>query len=279
MSLLDLGADFFSPLQAESDRGTSSDCPRPQVSEDASNPRAKFSYREISTMALAGAEGRGTRRVEFAREIRARLRKRVRVLRIKRVFDLVGATAGLVLTFPILFVIALAILMDSRGPVVFTQLRHGRGGRPFAIYKFRTMYSDLSDLAGLVQAVRNDPRVTPVGRILRRTNLDELPQLWNVFLGDMSLIGPRPHPIGMKAGSRVYKELVPTYEYRHFVRPGITGLAQARGFRGPTVDEVAARMRIVCDLAYIYDYSFFWDLKIFMQTLIDWLVRRRLSGG
>ncbi len=111
--------------------------------------------------------------------------------------------------------------------------------------------------------------MTPLGRILRRTNVDELPQLWNVLIGNMSLVGPRPHAVGMQAGGMDYEELIPAYHLRHVVKPGITGLAQARGYRGSTKQRVAARGRIVCDLEYIRRFSVLLDIRIILWTLLQ----------
>ncbi|MCB1498887.1 MAG: sugar transferase [Bauldia sp.] len=188
--------------------------------------------------------------------------------------DIVGAALALFVLFPLLSIAAVAVRLTTPGPIVYSQLRIGLHGRPFRIYKFRTLYADRCDESGLIQAVPGDDRITPVGRLLRRTNIDELPQLWNVLKGDMSLVGPRPHAIGMHAGGMVYEDLVLAYPLRHLVRPGITGLAQLHGYRGPTMDPIRARMRIVCDLEYIRRFSIFLDLKIIVLT-----VWRELRGG
>jgi lipopolysaccharide/colanic/teichoic acid biosynthesis glycosyltransferase len=158
--------------------------------------------------------------------------------------------------------------------VIYSQLRYGLNGKPFRVYKFRTLYADRCDPSGVVQAVPGDQRITPVGRLIRRTNIDELPQLWNVLTGHMSLVGPRPHPIGLRAGGVKYEELVLAYPLRTMVKPGITGLAQLRGYRGPTSERIPARMRIVCDLAYIANFSLLHDVKIMLFTVL-----RELRGG
>jgi lipopolysaccharide/colanic/teichoic acid biosynthesis glycosyltransferase len=136
------------------------------------------------------------------------------------------------------------------------------------------MRADLGDATGVQQTVKNDPRVTRLGAFLRSSNLDELPQLINVLKGDMSLVGPRCHAIGMKAAGVQYEELVPHYHQRHHMRPGITGLAQMRGLRGPTDTSAKSRARIACDLYYIENYSLMLDLKIAYGT-----VRNELLGG
>jgi polysaccharide biosynthesis protein PslA len=187
--------------------------------------------------------------------------------RSKRLFDIVCAAVALVCLSPVFVVIALAIKLTSPGPILFAQYRYGRRNRRFRIYKFRTMRSDTGDASGVRQTTKNDPRVTPVGRVLRRTNLDELPQLVNVLRGDMSLVGPRPHPLGMLAASVLYEDLVPYYFQRHSIRPGITGLAQVSGCRGRTVNPDAAISRIDFDLEYIERWSIWLDIKILWWTI------------
>jgi lipopolysaccharide/colanic/teichoic acid biosynthesis glycosyltransferase len=194
-------------------------------------------------------------------------RKPVQLL-AKRAIDVAGALAGLLVLLPVLLVIAVLIKATSRGPVLFTQERTGVGNRTFRIYKFRSMYTDLCDRSGVTQTVDGDPRITPIGRVLRRTNLDELPQLINVLVGDMSLVGPRPHVPGMLAAGLPYEDLVDGYEHRHFMRPGITGLAQVHGLRGPTTEVEPSVLRIARDLEYIRDFSLWLDLKILVRTIV-----------
>lgn len=186
---------------------------------------------------------------------------------VKRSVDFLLALAALVALAPLLLTIAAIIRATSRGPVLFSQDRVGLGNRTFRIYKFRSMYTDRCDISGVDQTRDNDPRITPIGRFIRRTSIDELPQLLNVLKGDMSLVGPRPHVPGMLAAGVPYEDFVPGYAMRHVVRPGLTGLAQVNGFRGPTVDPVKARRRIECDLEYIRSFSVLLDLKIILRTV------------
>jgi lipopolysaccharide/colanic/teichoic acid biosynthesis glycosyltransferase len=188
---------------------------------------------------------------------------------IKRAIDVVGAAFALLLLLPLLALAALAVRLTTPGPAIYSQLREGLNGKPFRIYKFRTFYADRCDESGTRQALPGDRRITPLGLLLRRTNIDELPQLWNVLKGDMSLVGPRPHAIGMHAGGTRYENLVLVYPMRNMVKPGITGLAQLRGYRGPTWSRCDARMRIVCDLQYVAEQSNLLDAKIMAMTLVQ----------
>ena len=192
----------------------------------------------------------------------------------KRIMDVVGAGLALLCLAPVMIAIALAIKLTSRGPVLFRQRRYGYHNHRFRIYKFRTMYVHLGDVTGTRQTTERDPRVTPVGRFLRATSLDELPQLINVLIGEMSLVGPRPHVPGMLAAERLYEDLIPYYFHRHLMRPGITGLAQVSGCRGSTVQANAAMDRIDHDLAYIEKWSLWLDVRIILLT-----IRRELVGG
>lgn len=206
--------------------------------------------------------------------LEASLSRRRGSLAVKRAVDIVGAAFALVLLLPLLALAALAVRLTTPGPIIYSQLRHGLNGKPFRIYKFRTFYADHCDESGTRQTIPGDRRVTPVGQLCRRTNIDELPQLWNVLKGDMSLVGPRPHAIGMHAGGTKYEQLVLVYPMRSLVKPGITGLAQLRGFRGPTWSRVQARMRIVCDLQYVAECSNLLDVKILVLTVLQ-----ELRGG
>ncbi len=192
----------------------------------------------------------------------------IMLLAAKRTVDIIGAGFGLLVCAPLLVGIAIAIKMTSPGPIFFRQKRYGYHGRQFCIYKFRTMFVHLSDDRGTRQTQTDDPRVTPLGRILRKSSLDELPQLINVLLGDMSLVGPRPHVPGMLAGGMLYEELTPYYFQRHNMRPGITGLAQVSGYRGSTSVPLSAIERLERDLQYIARWSLWLDLVIVVRTVI-----------
>jgi Undecaprenyl-phosphate glucose phosphotransferase len=183
---------------------------------------------------------------------------------VKRCFDVAGAAAVLLLLSPLMVITALLIKLDSAGPALFFQTRNGFNGRAFRIVKFRTMHV-LEDGDKIRQATRTDPRITRLGRWLRRANIDELPQLFNVLRGDMSLVGPRPHAV---AHNSEFEKLVANYAFRHHVKPGITGWAQVNGYRGetPTADLMAKRVDF--DLWYINNWSLWLDLRILFRTLI-----------
>jgi Undecaprenyl-phosphate glucose phosphotransferase len=183
----------------------------------------------------------------------------------KRLFDIVLAALALFVLMPLLPVISLLIKLDSRGPVFFKQTRFGFNQVPFQIVKFRTMRT-LDDGAIIKQARRNDPRVTRVGKWLRRLSLDELPQLWNVLAGHMSLVGPRPHAL---AHDHEYVRKIATYARRHNVKPGITGWAQVNGFRGETTSDDIMSKRVECDLFYIDNWSIWMDLRILALTVLS----------
>jgi len=193
---------------------------------------------------------------------------------VKRLLDVAVSAICLIVLAPLFLVVGLAIVLDSKGPVFFCQTRWGRAGKKIDVYKFRSMVADECDLSGVRQTVIDDPRVTAVGRFLRRTNIDELPQLFNVLKGEMSLVGPRCHVVGMKAAGIPYEQLVPRYHDRHLMRPGITGLAQMRGLRGPTESASRAKARIASDLHYVENFSLLLDLKIIVGT-----IRNEIFGG
>jgi len=188
-------------------------------------------------------------------------------LTVKRLIDIVVSGTALVVLMPLFAFCALAIRLESRGPVLFKQARWGQGGRVIKVYKFRSMYAHLGDSSGVQQTVAGDKRITKLGAILRKSNIDELPQLINVLKGDMSLVGPRCHAVGMKAAGVLYEELVPAYHLRHMMRPGITGLAQMRGLRGPTDTVAKSRARIASDLHYVQNFSLALDVKVILGTI------------
>lgn len=185
---------------------------------------------------------------------------------LKRAIDVLGSAALLLALSPVLAATAAAIKLTSAGPVFFRQQRYGLNSEQFTILKFRTMFARDTDVSGVNQTRAGDPRVTPLGRFLRRTNLDELPQLFNVLRGDMSLVGPRPHVPGMRAGGMLYEALVPSYFERHRRRPGMTGLAQINELRGSTADAKFAKARIAYDIAYVEHWSILLDLRILWTT-------------
>lgn len=182
---------------------------------------------------------------------------------IKRAIDIIGSAAALVFLLPLMFAISGLVKLSSPGPVFFHQVRRGRGGKPFNILKFRTMVHGGSAPL-FVQAQRDDARITPLGAVLRRYSLDELPQLINVLKGDMSLIGPRPHAVEHDEKFRVE---IPSYDRRYSVRPGITGLAQVSGLRGPTPTVEIMRQRVAHDVCYVKNASLRVDLWIYAATL------------
>jgi Undecaprenyl-phosphate glucose phosphotransferase len=182
----------------------------------------------------------------------------------KRFFDLGLAAAGLLTLLPLMLVTAILIKFDSHGPIFFLQKRNGFNGQPFNIFKFRTMHV-LEDGPVILQATRNDPRVTRLGRWLRRSSIDELPQLFNVIRGDMSLVGPRPHAAFHNSE---YEKLIANYAFRHHVKPGLTGWAQVNGFRGETRQIEQMERRIEYDLWYINNWSPLLDLRIVLQTVL-----------
>jgi Undecaprenyl-phosphate glucose phosphotransferase len=183
----------------------------------------------------------------------------------KRAVDLIFSAVGLVLCTPILLLIALAIKLDSPGPVFFLQRRYGFNQEPFRIIKFRTMQA-LEDGPRIPQATRDDPRITRVGRFLRRWNLDEVPQLFNVLKGDMSLVGPRPHAL---SHNHEFERKISLYARRHNVKPGITGWAQVHGFRGETDTDHKMHKRVEYDLHYIDNWSLAFDFSILIRTVFS----------
>ena len=186
---------------------------------------------------------------------------------IKRIFDLTISAFLLCLASPLLLLLIVLIKYDSPGPVIFAQPRVGRNNHRYQCYKLRTMHDDAADSLGSRSTRRNDDRITKIGKFLRRASLDELPQLWNVVRGDMSLVGPRPHALGSTAEGALFWEAVPDYWTRHAMRPGITGLAQVRGLRGATITREDIEKRVAADIEYINSWSILLDFKILLQTI------------
>lgn len=185
---------------------------------------------------------------------------------LKSMFDRVVALIALVLLSPVMALVALAVKLDSRGPVFFRQKRLGFNNELVDVWKFRSMRTDMADATASRLVTKGDPRVTKVGRIIRKTSLDELPQLFNVLGGTLSLVGPRPHALHAKAADRLYHEVVDGYFARHKVKPGITGLAQIRGWRGETDTEEKLQGRVASDLEYIENWSLGLDLYVLLKT-------------
>ncbi|MBS9476643.1 exopolysaccharide biosynthesis polyprenyl glycosylphosphotransferase [Ancylobacter radicis] len=186
---------------------------------------------------------------------------------LKRGFDLAVTGAMLLVVGPVIAICAILVKLDSPGPAFFVQERVGRNNRTYRCFKLRTMRNDLSDNSGNISASRGDARITRIGNFLRRTSLDELPQLFNVLNGDMSLVGPRPHALGSRAEGALFWELIPDYWSRHTMKPGVTGLAQVRGYRGATHSRIDIEKRVAADLEYINGWSLWLDIKILFMTL------------
>jgi putative colanic acid biosynthesis UDP-glucose lipid carrier transferase len=182
----------------------------------------------------------------------------------KEIFDRLFAAAVLLALAPLLIAVAIAVKMSSPGPVLFKQKRKGVDGNEFWIYKFRSMRMHQAEAGKIAQATKKDPRITRVGAILRRTSIDELPQFFNVLKGDMSVVGPRPHAV---EHDEQYKNLVQNYMYRYRIKPGITGWAQVNGFRGETDRVEKMADRVACDLYYMVNWTFWFDVKIVFMTL------------
>lgn len=188
---------------------------------------------------------------------------------LKRSFDIFFSISVILLVFTWLFpILALIIKLTSRGPIFFKQKRAGKDNKVFWVYKFRTMTYKKN--AGFIQATQNDNRITKFGRFLRKTSIDELPQFFNVLLGDMTVVGPRPHPLEL---NETFKHIVEKYTVRHLVKPGVTGLAQVKGYRGETKDVRSMINRVKMDVFYIENWSFWLDIKI-----VFWTVQSMLKG-
>jgi Undecaprenyl-phosphate glucose phosphotransferase len=186
---------------------------------------------------------------------------------VKRAFDIVFSSFVIMFVFTWLFpVLALLIKLSSKGPVFYKQSRLGRDNKEFVCWKFRSMRTDNN--TEFKQATKNDPRITPIGRFIRKTNLDEMPQFLNVLMGQMSVVGPRPHPLKL---NDQYRDIVDKYMVRHFVLPGITGWAQVNGFRGETKTPDLMEQRVKLDVHYLENWSFWLDLRIVLKTVTNML--------
>ena len=227
------------------------------------NVDAEMLVPELDTLGAIGIRRHGPHSTLLVGCGPLRLRDRC----VKRGFDLAFSAGAIVVLLPLLGLIALAIRIESPGPVLFRQQRLGRGNRLFDILKFRSMRSDAGDGAGSRSASRNDERVTRIGRFLRSTSLDELPQLINVFRGEMSVVGPRPHPLGCQAEDEFFWAIDEHYFDRHAIKPGMTGLAQVRGFRGATWKRSDVTERVRADLEYLDGWHIGRDIAIVIRTL------------
>lgn len=185
---------------------------------------------------------------------------------LKQLLDYLVAIVAIVVFLPVFLATAIAIRLESKGPVLFRQKRFGFNNNEISVLKFRSMYVEHQDQSGAKRTQRNDPRITRVGRFIRRTSIDELPQLFNVLKGDMSIVGPRPHATKMKVGDKYYFDAVKGYSARHRVKPGITGLAQVRGLRGEIATTERARKRVEYDIYYIENWSPLLDIRIMIET-------------
>ena len=184
----------------------------------------------------------------------------------KRALDLALSIAGVIALAPLMATVALAIRLDSPGPIFFRQRRHGYMNEEIVVWKFRSMRVETSDFAAARQVSAGDDRVTRVGRFIRKTSLDELPQIFNIITGEMSIVGPRPHAIGMLSGGAEASKLVETYAHRHRIKPGLTGWAAVNGSRGPVDTAEDVRRRVALDLEYVERQSFWLDVAIILRT-------------
>lgn len=218
---------------------------------------------DVDRIGMIGVSRHGDRRTLVVSAGPLHLRERI----LKRVFDLAIASSALIIIFPMLIIVAIAIRIESKGPILFRQQRIGRDNKLFMMYKFRSMYTDMCDSSASVLTSRSDNRVTRVGNFIRKNSIDELPQLINVLRGEMSMVGPRPHALSARAAERLYWEIDERYRHRHAVKPGVTGLAQIRGFRGATVVATDLTNRLASDLEYLRDWSMGKDLWILFRTV------------
>lgn len=218
---------------------------------------------ELPSMGAVGVANLGSRTTLVVAAGPLSLQQRA----IKRIFDIALTIPTLILILPVLAAIAIAIKLESKGPILFKQPRVGFGNKLFDVYKFRSMAADASDTLGSQSTARNDCRITRVGHFIRQTSLDELPQLLNVLNGTMSLVGPRPHALGSLAGPLPFWEVDDRYPHRHMLKPGITGLAQIRGYRGSTHEVKDLTRRLQSDLEYIAGWSIWRDMLIILKTI------------
>jgi lipopolysaccharide/colanic/teichoic acid biosynthesis glycosyltransferase len=197
--------------------------------------------------------------------------------RQKAIFDRSVGMILLIVASPILLLAAFLVRIESPGPILFQQQRIGFNNKAFIIYKFRTMYyhNDKTSFDGSRQALRSDPRITRCGKWLRKFSIDELPQLYNVMQGNMSLVGPRPHPLNININGRPFREAVDNYDCRHRMLPGITGWAQVNGWRGPTPLIEQVEQRVAHDLFYIDNWSLGFDIRILFLTMIREIISER----
>ena len=214
-------------------------------------------------LGIVGISRHGPRQTMIVSTGPLHLRDRI----LKRMLDLVLSTIGILVLLPLFAAVAVAIKLESRGPVFFTQSRIGRDNKLFRIYKFRSMHTDMCDANAQQLTRRGDARLTRVGEFMRRTSIDELPQLFNVLQGTMSIVGPRPHAISAKAADLLYWDVDPRYRHRHSMKPGLTGLAQIRGFRGATDRAEDLTNRLMADLEYVSNWSIWMDIWIILKTI------------
>jgi polysaccharide biosynthesis protein PslA len=193
----------------------------------------------------------------------------------KNAFDLLSASVLVLLCLPAMLLVTIAVWLSSPGPILFCQPRRGLNGAVIPVLKFRTLRAECEDRLGKCQVADDDPRLTTIGAILRRTSLDELPQLFNVLRGDMSLVGPRPHALGMLVEGRLNADIIPAYLQRYTVRPGITGLAQVKGCRGRVDTAEQLQHRLSYDLHYIQHRSLALDLRILFLTAMQIVVMKK----
>jgi exopolysaccharide biosynthesis polyprenyl glycosylphosphotransferase len=184
----------------------------------------------------------------------------------KRAFDVFFSVLGIIALSPIMLITAIAIKLDSPGPVLFKQKRHGFNNEEIEVLKFRSMYTDMNDPMAKKVVTKGDPRVTKVGRFIRKASIDELPQFFNALRGDLSLVGPRPHAVYAQTRDKMFNEVVEGYFARHRVKPGVTGWAQISGWRGEIDSDEKIKMRTEYDLYYIENWSLWLDLKILFLT-------------